>query len=94
MQRNISENDEGILEALVVRLEKQRLPRMLELQQCVDAGKMLNDFDLGYLKNSIDETSKILPLIDRHPEYQSLEMKLISLYKKVSEKALQLEQKS
>ena len=32
MQRNISENDGGILETLVVRLEKQRLPRMLELQ--------------------------------------------------------------
>ena len=77
---------------MFIRLEKQRLPRMLELQQCVDAGQMLNDFDLEYLKSSIGESSKILPLIDRHPEYQSLEMKLISLYKDVIKKALQLEQ--
>lgn len=79
--------------ALVVRLEKQRLPRLLELQECVDAGKTLNEFDLEYLKNSIEETLKIKPLLDRHPEYQSLEMKLIGLYKDVSSKALQLEQK-
>jgi len=88
-----SKNDGGILTALVVRLEKQRLPRMLELQQCVDEGNTLNEFDLEYLKNSIEETSKIKPLLDRHPEYQSLEMKLIGLYKDVSRKALQLEKK-
>ncbi len=87
----LSEHDEGILEALVERLEKQRLPRMLELQECVNAGEALNEFDIEYLKGAIEDAQSIKPLIDKCPQFQGLEMKFISIYKDISEKALQIE---
>ncbi len=88
---DISEHDEGIFEAIVERLEKQRLPRLLEMQECVNSGETLNDFDIEYLKSAIEDARRIKPLLDKYPEFHELEMKLISIYKDISEKDLLLE---
>lgn len=83
--------DTGLIEVLLERLEKQRLPRLLALKEKVDAGESLIDEDLDFLENAIVDARKAIPLIDRHPEYQSLAAQVMELYKDISEKALQIE---
>ena len=67
-----STDDEGLIEVLLERLEKQRLPRLLALKEKVDANNSLDDLDLDFLETSIADARKAIPLIDRHPQYQAL----------------------
>ena len=83
--------DAGLIEVILERLEKQRLPRLLDIQKKVDEGTSLNDRDLDFLESSIKDANKIIPIIDRHPEYQKLAIQVMTLYKDITEKALQIE---
>jgi hypothetical protein len=88
---NDSTTDTGLIEVLLERLEKQRLPRLLVINEKVDAGESLDDADLDFLEHSIVDARKAIPLIDRHPEYQALAAQVMELYKDISDKALQIE---
>ncbi|VAW63669.1 hypothetical protein MNBD_GAMMA09-1100 [hydrothermal vent metagenome] len=88
---NNSTQDTGVIEAILERLYKQRLPRLLALQEKVDNGTSLNAIDLEYLEHSIKDARSMKSLADRHPEYQSLLMKVIGLYTDITEKDLQIE---
>jgi hypothetical protein len=88
---NDSTTDTGLIEVLLERLEKQRLPRLLVINEKVDAGESPDNADLDFLENSIVDARKAIPLIDRHPEYQALAAQVMELYKDISDKALQIE---
>ena len=89
-----SSNDAGVLQALVKRLNEQRLPRLLAIQSRVDTGGTLSDDELDFLKKATRDVSTIEPMIDRHPEYQELAAQVIYLYKHIVDKALENEQKT
>ena len=40
----------GVVQVLVDRMEKQRLPRALELKERVDQGGLLSDSDIAFLE--------------------------------------------
>ena len=86
--------DAGLIEVILERLEKQRLPRLLEIKKKVDGGHLLDDFDVDFLEMSMEDARSFIPVIDRHPEYQSLAVKVMDLYKTISEMALELEKNS
>ena len=83
-----SSKDTGVTQALIERFETQRLPRALALKAQVDRGELLSDMDLAFLKQVFDDAQSIKPLVDRHPEWQSLVSRAITLYKEITDKAL------
>ena len=85
------EQDKGVLVALMQRFEHQRLPVMLRLRDQVDAGEILSETDVEYLQDLFQHTDQILPLIDKHPEYQHLATTAIGLYHHITEKGLENE---
>ena len=91
---NDSTMEAGLIEVLLERLEKQRLPRLLDIKEKVDGGHPLDDFDVDYLEKSMEDARSFIPVIDRHPEYQPLAAKVMDLYKTISEKALEIEKNS
>lgn len=91
---NDSVSDTGLIEVLLERLEKQRLPRLLDLEKKVDAGEPLLDVDLDFLESSLVDARRMMPLIDRHPEYQKLATQVMELYKQIIDKAMQVEKGS
>jgi hypothetical protein len=86
-----SKEDEGLIQVLLEKLEKQRLPRLFALKEKVDGGSSLDDSDIDYLETAIKDARKVIPLIDKHTEYQALAAQVLKLYKDITEKALQIE---
>jgi len=86
-------NDAALIQVLVERLEKIRLPIALELQEKVDRGELLNDIDIEYLEEVLGDVEQVKPLIDRHPEWQELAARMTGLYNDITTKALENENK-
>ncbi len=84
--------DAGTIQTLLDRLNKQRLPRVLELKDKVDRGERLSDPDRRFLKLVVEDAGSAQKLADRHPEFQPLVARLIGLYNAITSKALVNEQ--
>jgi len=86
--------DAGVIDVLMQRLEKLRLPRALALKEKVDQGERLGDEDIAFLERVFADASRVKPLLDKHPKYESLAVKVIQLYKSITEKALENEKQA
>jgi hypothetical protein len=83
-----SSKDTGVTLALIERFETQRLPRALALKAQVDRGELLSDMDLAFLKQVFDDARHINTLVHKHPEWQPLVARAITLYREITDKAL------
>lgn len=88
-----SSKDAALIQVLAERLEKIRLPVALELQEKVDRGEVLNDLDIEFLEEVLGDVGQVKPLLDRHPEWQDLAARMVSLYNDITTKALENEAK-
>ncbi len=84
-----SSADAGTIQVLVEQLEKHELPQLLSIKEKVEAGEVLEDFDIDFLEQVFKDANATKPLLDRHPEWQPLAAKVFALYKEITEKALE-----
>lgn len=87
-------NDAGLAQVLLDRFNNQRFPRAMELKAKVDRGEKLENFEIDYLADVLADTRSIKALVDRHPEYEAIVLKGMSLYTEITEKALANEKKA
>ena len=86
--------DAGLIAVLIQRFESERLPRALELKEKVDQGETLNDIDIAFLEQVLEDANKLGPLLERHDEYHKLVAQATSLYKEITDKALENEKRT
>ena len=86
--------DQGIIQVVVDRLEKQRLPVALELLEKVNNGGTLNDLDLAFLDKVFQDTRNNKAMLEKYPAWQPLAARMISLYNEITTKALENEKES
>ena len=92
MDNNIK--DKAVLEALVDRFEKQRLPRLLDIKKNVDQGGTLSEYDMVFLEELFKDArgnDKYLQAAD--DDLKSLMMKVLALYQEITDKAMENEKK-
>ena len=78
----------GVIQSLIQRFERQRLPRLLELKKMVDEGKLLSESDVLFMDQVIHDAHQSKPLMDRHPEWHHFCANVIHLYEHITEQAL------
>jgi hypothetical protein len=83
-----SSSDNGVIVALIVRFERERLPRLLKLKEKTNSGGKLTDADIAFLDTVIHDAQLSKHLMDRHPEWQSFCAKVLHLYDTITETAL------
>ncbi|MGO4549690.1 hypothetical protein AB4059_01100 [Lysobacter sp. 2RAF19] len=84
-------SDEYAVSKVLLDRLNARLPRMLELQQRVDAGTKLDDGEFEFLKDLVEDANLSHQYVARHPELQPLASRLVSLYGQIVEKAMENE---
>ena len=89
-----SDEELGVIQTLVDRFEKQRLPRLMEIKKRVDAGGVLSDVDIQFLTEVTHDAQQSKSLIDRHEEWQQFCSEVIHLYEEIIAKALDNQEKS
>lgn len=87
-----STHDAGTIQVLLDRLNNFRLPRALALKERVDAGGLLGDSDIDFLKRVFEDANSARALVQRHPELQNLAAQLAGLYAHITAAALKNEQ--
>jgi len=89
-----SPKDTGTIQALLERLNNERLPRALELKSKVDRGERLEAHDMEFLERVLEDAGKVKTLAAKNPDYQALIAQLISLYGEITRKGLENEEKT
>lgn len=89
-----SPKDAGTIQVLLERLNTQRLPRALDLKSKVDRGERLEEHDMQFLKSVFEDAGSAQTLAAKHPEFQPLVARLISLYGEITRKGLENESKA
>lgn len=88
---NKEANDTGVAAVIIERLEKERLPRALDLKAKVEAGGRLDDMDIAFLERVFADSEDLKPLLDRHPEYNELASRMMRLYQEITARGLENE---
>lgn len=91
---NNNEKNNAVIEVLMERFEKRRLPRLLDIKEKVDQGNKLDQFDMEFLTTVFkDARENEHYLEEAGDEYKNLIAKVSSLYHSITEKALENENK-
>jgi len=85
--------DAGTIQVLLARLNGERLPRALDLKSKVDRGERLDESDVQFLQTVLEDASGAQHRAAKHPDFQSLVGRLISLYGEITARALENEQR-
>ena len=83
--------DAGTIAVVMLRFKDYRLPRARRLLAKVNGGAVLADEDIRFLKNVYDDGTRVMPLINRHPEYATLVSKVMGLYTEIINKGIENE---
>jgi len=83
--------DTGTIAVLAKRMVEERLPKALALKERIDKGGVLNDMDLRFLEQVLEDTRRIKPIMEKEPRVLEVAGRMVELYREITTKALENE---
>lgn len=83
--------DAGVIAVLAKRMVEERLPKALAIKARVDKGEVLNDLDLAFLEQIVEDAPKLKPLMDKDARVRDAAATMLGLYKEITARALENE---
>jgi len=92
----MSDKDKALIQVLLERMDKQRLPRLIDIREKLDQDQKLDSYDLEFLDEVLNDTRENQHYVKNaaDDDLKTLFMKVVNLYKEIMEKALENEKKS
>lgn len=92
---NDSNKNKALIEVLLERMTKQRLPRLIDIRDKLAQNQTLDNYDIEFLEEVFSDTQENEHFIqDADDDLKSIFMKVVSLYKEITETALDNERKN
>ena len=91
---NVETHNLGVLTVLVTQFRRNRLPKLLEIKESVNSGKLLSEDDMRYLESMIADAVRAMPAVNGVPELHSFCNHVTHLIFMITEVALYNENNS
>lgn len=85
---------EGVVTALLERIEEQHLPRAIDLQAKVGGGAVLDDMDIAFLERVFADCRQITTIDDAHPDLKTAAARVMAIYLDITSQALKNEERA
>ncbi|MDX2369484.1 MAG: hypothetical protein QNK36_13965 [Colwellia sp.] len=79
--------DQGIIAVLLKRFENERYPRAQLIKAKVDNGAVLDEQDMSFIEQTLEDAHQEMAIIMRHPEYASLAKEVMLMYEEIMSKS-------
>lgn len=86
-----SQDEKGTMAALMERLSKERLPRLIAIKDYVDRGEPLSELDIEFLAQAFRDANDNRQHIMAFPEYADIVANVARLYSEIMAKAVENE---
>ncbi|WP_053981794.1 hypothetical protein [Marinagarivorans algicola] len=83
----LSTKEQGTVEVILLGFSQHQLPRMLDIQDKVNGGDVLDEYDIIFLEQTLAEIQSVAHFADTHPEFQTLVAEVAELYERITLKA-------
>ncbi|WP_371186011.1 hypothetical protein [Thalassotalea maritima] len=84
---DLQQKDKGVIAVILKRFETERLPKVKKLQAKVDAGGVLDEYDIAFLQQVFDDAHQVMDVVKRHPEYGKLAKGVLHMYNDIMSKS-------
>jgi hypothetical protein len=81
-------DEAGLIAVMLRHFEGRQIPRAREIKAKVDRGEPLNDWDIFFIRDLLEEANEVEPLVTRHSEIQALWADAVRLYDEITATAL------
>ena len=91
----MSDKDKAMVQVLLERMEKQRLPHLIDIREKLDQDQKLSSYDIEFLDEVFSDTRDNEHFVhNADDDLKILFMKVVNLYTEIMAKALENEKKS
>lgn len=93
MKSRLTQKEQGVIKVVLDRFNNDRLPALIKMKDRVNNGEQLSELDIRVLEDSIEEAKSGDRFSEKHPEFKNLVAQVSALYKEITTKALENQQK-